>query len=82
MIAELGARPQVGEVVGSIGHALSACCDYDVGVSGYDGLGAEDEGFDGGCAHFVDSGGYGGFREAGAKDDLTSGILSETEALC
>jgi hypothetical protein len=66
--------------VGGVGHALGASCDDDIGIAGYDGLGTDDEGLDGGGAHFVYCGRDGALGEACAEGDLAGRVL--TEAVC
>lgn len=81
LVSKLGACPQVGEVVGSVGHALGSACHDNVGIAGYDGLRADNEGLDGRGAHLVDGGCDGRLGEASAKGTLTGGILAEAEAM-
>lgn len=81
LVSELGAGPQVGEVVGGVGHALGARSHDNVGIAGYDGLRADDEGLDGGGAHLVDGGCDGRFGEAGANGTLAGWVLAEAVCL-
>jgi hypothetical protein len=77
LVAKLGARPEVGEVVRGVGHGFGTASDDNVCIAGYDCLGAEDQGFDGGGADFVHSGCDGGLGEASTEGDLAGRVLSE-----
>jgi hypothetical protein len=81
LVSELGAGPQVGEVVGGVGHALGSRCDDDVGIAGYDGLGADNEGLNGRGAHLVDGGCDSRLGESSANSTLAGGVLAEAEGL-
>lgn len=53
-VAEFGAGPQDGEVVGCVGHGFRTT-GYDGGcVARHDGLGPEDDGFEARGTDFVD----------------------------
>lgn len=77
LVAELGTSPQVGEVVGDVGHALGTGSDNDVGIASDDGLGTDNEGLDRGGAHLVDGGGNGRLGETGANGALAGRVLAE-----
>ena len=79
LVAVLGAGAQAGEVVGGVGHGLSATGDDDIGVSGHDGLGTEDDGLQTRGADLVDGGANGGLRETSIDGALTGGVLSNTD---
>lgn len=81
LVSEFGASPHVGEVVGSVRHALGAGGDDDVGIAGDDGLRANDQGLDRGGADLVDGGGDGGLGEASANCALAGRVLAEAVLL-
>lgn len=43
LVTELGTGAQVGEIVGSVGHGLSTTCDDNVGGTGENGLGGDND---------------------------------------
>jgi len=77
-VAEFSPVAEGGQVVWGVGHGFGAAGDDDVGAGGHDGLGAEDHGFDGGGADFVEGGADGGVGEAGVEGTLAGGVLAET----
>lgn len=77
LVSKLGTCPQIGEVVGSVGHALSTRGDDDVGIASDDGLGTNDESLDRGCADLVDGCGDGGFGETSTNCALAGRVLAE-----
>lgn len=81
LVAELGTRAQVGQIVGSVGHALGTSSDDDVGIAGDDGLSTDDEGLDRRGAHLVDGGADDGLGEACSDGTLAGGILAKAGVL-
>lgn len=79
LVTVLGAGAQAGEVVGGVGHGLSATGDDDIGVSGHDGLGTEDDGLQTRGADLVNGGANGGVGETSIDGALTGGVLSNTD---
>ena len=64
-----------------VGHGFGAA-GYDAGCCAcHYGLGAQDDGFEGGGADFVDGGADDGVGDAGVEGGLAGGVLAETEAL-
>jgi hypothetical protein len=82
LVAKLCTSAQVGEVVGGIRHALGTTSHDNVGISGDDGLSADDEGFDRGGADFVYRGGDGGIGKACANGNLAGRVLTKTVCSC
>lgn len=76
LVSVLGASAEVGQVVGGVRHGLSATSNNDIGVSGHDGLGTENDGLQAGGADLVDGGADGGIREASADSALAGRVLS------
>jgi hypothetical protein len=76
--AELGTAARSLQVVGSVGHGLSATGNNDIGVSGHDGLGTNDDSLQARGTDLVDSGTNGGFREASTDGALSGRVLSDT----
>lgn len=78
LVSILGSSSHRGQIVRSIRHALSSCCNHDVRISSYYSLRADDYGLDRGSAHFVHRRGDCAFGQSSTEDDLTGGILAET----
>ena len=77
LVTELCTGAKVGEVVRGIGHALSTASDDDVGISGDDGLGTDNEGLDGRGADLVDGGADNGFGQSSAEGTLAGRVLAK-----
>lgn len=77
LVTELGTVPEVGKVMRGVGHALGSSCDEDIGISGHDGLGTDDEGLDRRRAHLVDGSADDGLRETSTKGALAGGVLAK-----
>lgn len=78
LVTELCTSAKVGEVVGGVGHALSTASDDDVGISGDDGLGTDNESLDGRGADLVNGGADNGLGQSSAKGTLAGRVLAET----
>jgi hypothetical protein len=78
LVAELGAGAHVGEVVRGVRHGLSTTSDDDVGTTGHDGLGAEDNGLGSGSADLVDGGADNRVGDTGTQSTLAGRVLTES----
>ena len=77
-VAEFAALAEGGQVVRRVGHGFRAACYDGVGVPCHDRLDAENDGFEGRGADFVDGGADGGVGHAGAEGTLPGWVLPET----
>ena len=77
-LAILDTSAEVGEVVGGVGHALSAASDNDVRTAGDNSLCAKDHGLQAGSANLVDGGADDLVGEAGIDGALTGRGLANT----
>ena len=78
LVAKLCTVAEVREVVRGVGHALGTASDDDVGISGDDGLGTDDEGLDGRGADLVEGGANNGFGQSSTQGALAGRVLAET----
>lgn len=77
LVAELGAGAHVGEVVRGVGHGLGTTSNDDVGATGHDGLGTEDDGLGSRSADLVDSGTDDRVGDTGTESTLAGRVLAE-----
>lgn len=78
LAAKLGTAARGLQVVRGVRHGLGSTSDNNIGISGHDSLGTENDGLQARSADLVDSGADGRFAKTSTEGALSGGVLSNT----